>query len=84
MHAPQVASYARVSSAPQAEAHTGARQWVALGERGAKEGLAWPDAMQFLDEGSSGATRIRPAWERWRDVIAGRAVERLSSHSPHR
>jgi site-specific DNA recombinase len=65
-------------------APTVASQLAALCARVAKEGLAWPDAMQFIDEGDSGATRIRPALERLRDVIAGRAVERLYSHSPHR
>src|SRR6266849_10013728 len=40
--------------------------------------------MQFLDEGSSGATLVRPALERLRDVIAAGAIDRLSVHSPDR
>ena len=84
MNAPQVAMYARVSSEQQAEAQTIASQVAAWRERVAAEGLTVPDAMQFLDEGYSGATLVRPALERWRDVVAARAVERLSVHSPDR
>ena len=84
MSSTQIAIYARVSSDQQAEAQTVASQVAALRERVAAEGLAWPDAMQFLDEGYSGATLIRPALERLRDVIAARAVDRLSIHSPAR
>src|SRR2546428_14051652 len=40
--------------------------------------------MQFLDEGYSGATLIRPALERLRDVIAAGAVDRVYVHSPDR
>jgi site-specific DNA recombinase len=84
MSAPQVAIYARVSSDQQAEAQTVASQVAALRERIATEGLALPDAMEFIDEGYSGATLIRPALERLRDVIAARAVDRLYLHSPDR
>ena len=77
MSTPQVAMYARVSSEQQAEAQTVASQVAALRERSAAEGLTVPAAMQFLDEGYSGATLIRPALERLRDVIAARAVDRL-------
>jgi site-specific DNA recombinase len=80
----QIAMYARVSSDQQAEAQTVASQVAALRERVAAEGLALPDAMQFIDEGDSGATLVRPALERLRDVIAARAVDRLSIHSPDR
>ncbi len=61
MSSTQVAIYARVSSDHQAETQTVASQVAALRERVAKEGLALPDAMPFIDEGSSGATLIRPA-----------------------
>ena len=70
MSATQVAIYARVSSEQQAEAQTVASQVAALRERVAAEGLAVPEAMQFLDEGYSGATLVRPALERLRDVMA--------------
>ena len=84
MSSTQVAIYARVSSDQQAEAQTVASQVAALRERVAAEDLALPDAMQFIDEGYSGATLIRPALERLRDVIAARAVDRLYIHSPDR
>ena len=84
MHAPQGAMYARVSSEQQAEAQTIASQVAALRERVASEGLTVPSAMQFLDEGYSGATLVRPALERLRDVVAARAVDRLYVHSPDR
>ena len=80
----QVALYARVSSEPHAEAHTVASQVVALRERVAADGLAVSEAMQFLDEGYSGATLVRPALERLRDVIAAGSVDRLYVHSPDR
>jgi site-specific DNA recombinase len=40
--------------------------------------------MQFLDEGYSGATLVRPALERLRDVVAAGRVDRLSVPSPDR
>ena len=60
----QVALYARVSSAQQADAHTVGSQVAALRERVAADGLTVSEAMQFLDEGYSGATLVRPALER--------------------
>jgi site-specific DNA recombinase len=80
----QVAIYARVSSEQQAEAHTVASQVVALRERVAADGLTVSEAMQFLDEGYSGATLVRPALERLRDVVAAGSVDRLYVHSPDR
>jgi site-specific DNA recombinase len=84
MHPTQVALYARVSSEQQAEAQTLASQVAVLRERVAAEGLTVSEARQFLDEGSSGATLVRPALERLRDVIAAGSVDRLSIHSPDR
>lgn len=84
MNLSQVAMYARVSSDQQAEAHTVASQVAALQERVAADGLTVPDAMQFIDQGYSGATLVRPALERLRDVVAARAVDRLYVHSPDR
>jgi len=78
------AIYARVSSEQQAVAHTIASQVAALRERVALDGLVLAEAMQFLDEGYSGATLVRPALERLRDVIAAGAIDRLSVHSPDR
>lgn len=84
MQPTQVAIYARVSSDQQAEAHTIASQVAALQERGAADGLTVSEAMQFFDEGYSGATLVRPALERLRDVVAAGSVDRLYVHSPDR
>ena len=73
-----------MSSDQQAAAHTIASQVAALQERVTLDGLVLPDAMQFLDEGYSGATLVRPALERLRDVIAAGAIDRLYVHSPDR
>lgn len=80
----QAASYARVSSEQQAEANTVASQIAALHARVAEDGLALPEERQFVDEGYSGATLIRPALERLRDLIAAGGVDRLYVHSPDR
>jgi site-specific DNA recombinase len=84
MNVMQAALYARVSSTPQAEAHTVASQVVAWRERIAADGLPLPEALQLIDEGYSGATLVRPALERLRDVAAAGAVDRLYVHSPDR
>ena len=84
MNPRQVAIYARVSSEQQAETHTIASQVAALRERVATDGLTVSEAMQFLDEGYSGATLVRPALERLRDVAAAGSVDRLYVHSPDR
>ena len=84
MNTIQAAIYARVSSAQQAEAHTVASQVAALRERIVAEGLTVPEALQFSDEGYSGATLVRPALERLRDMVAAGAVDRLYVHSPDR
>lgn len=84
MHPLHAALYARVSSAQQAEAHTVASQVAALRERVAADGLAVPEALQCIAEGYSGATLVRPALERLRDLVAAGAVDRLYVHSPDR
>ncbi len=50
----------------------------------AADGLALPDEQQFVDEGYSGATLIRPALEQLRDLIAAGGIDRLYVHSPDR
>ena len=77
MNPTQVALYARVSSEQQAETQTIASQVAALRERVATDGLTVSAAMQFLEEGYSGATLGRPALERLRDVLAAGSVDRL-------
>ena len=78
------AIYARVSSEQQAEAATIASQVAALEERAANDGLTLEPGLRFLDEGYSGATLVRPALERLRDVAATGAIDRLYVHSPDR
>jgi site-specific DNA recombinase len=80
----QAALDARVSSEQQAEAQTIASQVAALRERITADGLVVPEAMVFLDDGYSGATLVRPALERLRDVAAAGGLHRLYVHSPDR
>ena len=61
MNPTQVALYARVSSEQQAEAQTIASQVAALRARITVDGLTVSAAMQFLDEGYSGATLRSPS-----------------------
>ena len=84
MKATPMAIYARVSTEQQAETHTMASQVAALRERVAADGLAGSAALEFLDEGESGTTLVRPALERLRDVVAAGSVDRLYVHSPDR
>lgn len=84
MNTTHPAIYARVSSEQQATTHTIASQVAALQERVATDGLALSEMMQFLDEGYSGGTLVRPALERLRDLVAAGAVDRLYVHSPDR
>jgi site-specific DNA recombinase len=81
MHA---ALYARVSSEHQADAHTMASQVAALRERVTADGLVLPAAQALRDEGDSGATPVRPALERLRDMAATGGIDRLDVHSPDR
>jgi hypothetical protein len=65
MNLRHVAIYTRVSSDHQAATHTIASQVAWLRECAALDELVLPEAMQFLDEGYSGATSVRP--RRWSD-----------------
>jgi site-specific DNA recombinase len=78
------ASAARGSSAHQAEAHTGSSPLAALHARGAAEGLAVPEALPCSDARARGATLVRPALERGRELVAAGAVDRLDVHAPDR
>ncbi len=80
----QVAIYARVSSEQQAEAGTIDSQVSALRERVEQDGYPLSDEMTFIDDGYRGATLIRPALERLRDVVAMSVIDRLYVHSPDR
>jgi len=78
------AVYARVSSEQQAEEHTIDSQVAALRMRVAEDGLRLPADREFLDEGYSGATLVRPALEQLRDLVAAGGIDRLYVHSPDR
>jgi site-specific DNA recombinase len=78
------AIYARVSSEQQAQTHTIDSQIAALREKVSKDGLDLAEEMEFIDEGYSGSTLVRPALERLRDVVAAGALDRLYVHSPDR
>lgn len=84
MSTTQAAIYARVSSEQQAAAHTIESQLTALRERVATDELQLPTEWQFIDEGYSGATLVRPALERLRDLVAAGTLDRLYVHSPDR
>jgi site-specific DNA recombinase len=76
--------YARVSSARQKKDQTIASQTAALRAHAEQSGLEVPDEWVFCDEGHSGATLIRPALERLRDVVAGVGIDVVLCYSPDR
>src|SRR5688500_4672391 len=78
------AIYARVSSARQQKDETIASQTGALRAHAVQLGLAVPEQWVFEDEGHSGATLVRPALERLRDVIAGVGIDVVLCYSPDR
>jgi site-specific DNA recombinase len=79
-----VAIDARVSSDQQAQAQTIDSQVAALRTRVTADGCRLLPECEFLDEGYSGATLVRPGLERLRDLCANGGVERLYVHSPDR
>src|SRR5262247_2832299 len=79
-----VAIYARVSSDQQAQTQTIASQVAALRDRVAADDCLLLPECEFIDEGYSGATLVRPGLERLRDLSASGGVERLYVHSPDR
>jgi len=80
----RTAFYARVSSEQQAAAHTIESQTAALSERAQSDGTPVPPERQFVDDGCSGATLIRPALDRLRDLATVGAIDRIYVHSPDR
>jgi site-specific DNA recombinase len=80
----QVALYARVSSEQQAEAKTIASQLAEIRTRIAADGFEMATALEFVDEGYSGSTLVRPALERLRDIAAAGGIDRLYVHCPDR
>jgi site-specific DNA recombinase len=80
----QSAFYARVSSDQQAQAQTIQSQIAVLRARVQSDDAVLGAEHEFIDEGYSGSTLIRPALERLRDVVAVGGVDRLYVHSPDR
>src|SRR3974390_1709722 len=80
----RAAFYARVSSEQQAVAHTIESQISALTERARSDGAPVPPERQFVDDGFSGATLIRPALDRLRDLVSVGAIDQIYVHSPDR
>ena len=79
-----VAIYARVSSEPQAERGTIQSQIDDLLARAAADGHAVEEELRFIDNGYSGASLVRPALERLRDLAAMAVIDRLYVHAPDR
>ncbi len=84
MNPVQVAMYARVSSEQQNEANTIESQIVDVRARIAARGLTLLPEQEFVDNGYSGATLIRPALERLRDLAAAGGIDQLYVHCPDR
>jgi site-specific DNA recombinase len=80
----RAAFYARVSGEQQAAAHTIESRIAALSERARLDGTPLPPERQFVDDGYSGATLIRPALDRLRDLVSVGAIDRIYVHSPDR
>lgn len=80
----QAAIYARVSTEQQTETQTIASQLAALRLRVAADGLELCVELTFIDAGYSGATLVRPALERLRDLAFSNGLDRLYVHSPDR
>ena len=78
------AIYARVSSERQAQTHTIESQVAELREKVRSDGLELIQELEYIDEGYSGSTLVRPGLERLRDMVAGGMVDRLYVHSPDR
>ena len=78
------AIYARVSSARQKEQETIRSQTVALRAHAEQLGLDVPEQWVFEDDGHSGASLVRPALERLRDLVCQVPVDVLLVYSPDR
>src|SRR5215207_7151406 len=78
------AIYARVSSARQKKDETIGSQTAALRAHAGQLGVELPAEWVFEDEGHSGATLVRPALERLRDLVAQVGVDVVLVYSPDR
>ena len=78
------AIYARVSSARQKKDQAIGSQTAALREHARQLGLDVAEDWVFLDKGHSGATLVRPALERLRDLAAQGCLDVILCYSPDR
>ncbi len=78
------AIYARVSSTGQKKDQTIGSQTAALRDLAAERHLEVPQEWVFEDEGHSGATLVRPALERLRDLVAQVGVDVVLCYAPDR
>ncbi|MDP2312446.1 MAG: recombinase family protein, partial [Pseudomonadota bacterium] len=78
------ALYARVSSDRQAQQATIESQLDELRARIVADGLRLSVANEYVDDGVSGASLVRPGLERLRDAAAARRIDRIYIHSPDR
>jgi len=78
------AIYARVSSARQKEQETIGSQTAALRAHAGQLGLDVAEQWVFEDDGHSGASLVRPALERLRDLVCQVPVDVLLVYSPDR
>ena len=76
------AFYAHVSSEHQASAHTIESQISAPSERARSDGKPLPPERQFVDDGISGATLVRPALDRLCHLAAVGTIDHIYVHSP--
>ena len=83
-HHVRAAIYARVSSEQQAQAQTIASQIAALEKRVKEDGFALDQELCFIDDGYSGASLVRPALERLRDMASLGAIDKLYVLCPDR
>ncbi|MCP5070865.1 MAG: recombinase family protein [bacterium] len=78
------AIYARVSSDRQKDDHTIESQTTALRDHAERTELEVPPEWVFEDEGHSGATLLRPALERLRDLAVQIHIDVVLCYSPDR
>lgn len=79
-----VALYARVSSEQQVQSNTIDSQVLAIQERIKSDGYTLLKEYQFIDDGYSGSTLMRPGLEALRDAVANNLLDRIYVHSPDR
>ena len=84
MNSIRAAFCARVFSEQQAVSHTIDSQLAALSDRAQAEGSPVPAERQFVGNGYSGATLVRPALDHLRDLVALGGIDRIYVHSPDR